>query len=170
MPIVIKDETANMVVLTIDNNGNMAFGDGTPINMLTLSGYGIIDSEGYIVHGLGSSTVFPSSGYVNVPADNGRVRIDTITGVIPTAVCDTTYPAYNYDLAYSLPPSDPDWPNSGYETQNSNNQPLHYPLPDVGCFYIQNNNVVMNTALTDPNSQYYDAYLAGGQGCNYRWI
>ena len=35
MSIIIKDEIANAVVLTIDSNGNMAFGDGTPISRLT---------------------------------------------------------------------------------------------------------------------------------------
>jgi prepilin-type processing-associated H-X9-DG protein len=36
MPLYIRDETANALVLTIDNNGNMAFADGNPIDRLTL--------------------------------------------------------------------------------------------------------------------------------------
>jgi hypothetical protein len=41
MPIIIRDETANLLLLTIDNTGQMYFGDGTPISMLTLAGYGM---------------------------------------------------------------------------------------------------------------------------------
>jgi hypothetical protein len=57
MSLFIKDETANATVLTIDNSGNIAFGDGTPVDLLSVAGYGIIDSDGQIVHGLTSCSV-----------------------------------------------------------------------------------------------------------------
>ncbi|MCU1324260.1 MAG: hypothetical protein JWM43_3909 [Acidobacteriaceae bacterium] len=90
--IYIKDETANALVLTIDNNGNMAFADGTPINMLTLNGYGIIDSDGYIVHGLGSGSVASMSGSINCPPGTA-ITVDTLAGYVPTVQLDTVYPA-----------------------------------------------------------------------------
>ncbi len=31
MPLYIKDETAGVLLLTIDNNGLICFGDGTPV-------------------------------------------------------------------------------------------------------------------------------------------
>ena len=45
MSIIIRDETANALVLTIDNSGNMYFGDGTPISAVTIAGQEIIDSS-----------------------------------------------------------------------------------------------------------------------------
>lgn len=164
MPIIVKDETANAVVLTIDNNGNLAFGDGTPINMLTLNGYGIIDSEGYIVHGLGSSTVFPSSGSVNCGIGQ-IVRITTLTGVTPIAVADTSYPAATYWIDFR-DPNDPT--QGGSESVTTIDQPVHRVSPNVGSFDITNNNIG-DGYVNDPNSEYYDASLAYAP-VGYRWI
>jgi hypothetical protein len=120
MPIYIKDETANALVLTIDNNGNMAFADGTPINMLTLGGYGIIDSEGYIVHGLGNATAVPQTGSVSVPL-NSSVQIDTIAGVIPIVQIDTHAPAQHARWTHDV-----GGPDDGYPTFDPNNGPAAY--------------------------------------------
>jgi hypothetical protein len=92
MPIIIKDETANAVILTIDNSGNMAFEDGTPINRLTLDGYGIIDDNGHIIHGGSSSTVSNASGSVNVPFQQ-QATITTLANRNPTVQLDTQWPA-----------------------------------------------------------------------------
>lgn len=164
MPIIVKDETTNMVVLTIDNAGNMAFGDGTPINMLTLNGYGIIDSEGYIVHGLGSSAVFPASGSVNCGIGQ-TVRITTTSGVIPIAVVDTTYPANRYWIEFR-DPTDPS--QGGTEAVQNIDQPVHRVQPNTGSFDIYNNNEG-DGYVNDPGSPYYDASLAYAP-VGYRWI
>jgi hypothetical protein len=164
MPIIVKDETANMVVLTIDNNGNMAFGDGTPINMLTLNGYGIIDSEGYIVHGLGSSAVFPASGTVNCGIGQ-IVRIDTTSGVVPIAVVDTSYPAAHYWIDF-CDPSDPT--QGGTESVVNIDETLHSLKPNVGSFDIWNNNQG-DGYVNDPNGAYYDSSLASAP-VGYRWV
>lgn len=165
MSIIIKDETANAVVLTIDNNGNMAFGDGTPINRLTLDGYGIIDSNGYIIHGVTSSSVEAQAGSVNVGVHQ-QAQITTLAGRTPLVQLDTTYPAYDYfeDLR------DPNDPNAGgtesvlplYGTA------VHTCAPQVGSFTIFNNNEA-DQYVGDPDSVYYDGNLAYAP-CGYRWL
>ncbi len=165
MPIIIKDETAGAVVMTIDNNGNLAFGDGTPINMLTLNGYCIIDSLGYIVHGLGSSAVIPASGSVRVPT-NQKVRVYGIPGITPVVVCDTSYPAASYQLLV-LPGSDPP---QYYVNQTVVDAPVHAAEPFVGGFDLRSNTYAISPELITPGSEYYDSGLAEGSICNYRWI
>jgi len=166
MPILIRDETANATVMTIDNNGNLAFADGTPINMLTVNGYGIIDSEGYIVHGLGSSAVLPNSGAVSVPTNNFNVMILTIQGSVPTAAVDTTYPAFNHSLVGD--PGNPDAPLTRVDTPVP--LPAHSIRPFFGGFVIAPNGVALDTRLITPGSDYYDADLAAGAVVGYRWI
>ena len=99
MSITVTDVTAGLLVLTIDNSGNMYFGDGTPINMLTLDGVGIIDNNGHIVHGVGSPVlVFTSGagtlGYIGSGVSN-NVTITTQAGKQPTLQVDSAYPAHN---------------------------------------------------------------------------
>lgn len=159
--IYIKDETANIVVLTIDNNGNMAFGDGTPISLLTINNYGIIDSGGYIVHGLGSCSVNGLSGAVNVGV-NQAVGISTVTGRVPTVQLDTLYPA----ISVQYVPDD----GSGNirNTQNLVGVPMHSKQPVFGGFVIRNQNSV-SSEFTDPSSIYYDSTFET-QEVSYRWI
>lgn len=100
MSILVRDETANLALLTIDNNGNMTFGDGTPIDMATLGGYGIIDSSGQIIHGVGSPNLAFTFGSGTLGYSGGggasSASITTIPGVQPAVQVDSTYP---YDVA-----------------------------------------------------------------------
>jgi hypothetical protein len=82
MSIIIKDETANAVILTVDDNGDTSFGDGTPINRLTLDGYGVIDDDGHVVHGCTSSTVAVTSGSLIVPLGQ-QAEVDTLPADCP---------------------------------------------------------------------------------------
>ena len=167
MPILIRDETANATVLTIDNNGNLAFADGTPINMLTLAGYGIIDSEGYIVHGFGSNAVLPNAGVVSVPTNNFNVTIPTVPGVVPTATVDASYPAVNHSLVGD--PGNPDAPLTRVDTPVMTIA-SHSVRPFPGGFVVAPNGVALDTRLIEPGSDYYDADLAAGVVVGYRWI
>jgi hypothetical protein len=172
MPLYIRDETANALVLTIDNNGNMAFADGTPIDRLSLAGYGIIDSEGYIVHGLGSGTAAPASGSVTCHL-NSDVYVATIGGRAPVAQQDTTASAKMYSLEYSLPPSDPNYQDSGFISETDLQAPNVDLLADInafGGFFLRNMNQVNDSAILDPSSQYYRSDLANGISCTYRWL
>jgi hypothetical protein len=165
MAIIIKDDTANSVVLTIDNNGNLAFADGTPISALTLAGYGVIDSDGYIVHGFGSSAVIPASGCVHIPTNQG-VTINTVPGITPLAVVDTT-PGYTvYDTAQD--PGNPDSP--WYVTSYSGLGANHSVQPYVGNFLIWCNTIAVDTRLITPGSDVYDPNIAAGTDVGYRWI
>jgi hypothetical protein len=139
MSILIRDETANATVLTIDNNGNMAFADGTPINMLTLNGYGIIDSDGYIVHGFGSNSVQPNYGQVTCGYGQS---VDIATGIsrMPTTVVDTTYPAKSYWVD----------PAGGPHIDMMWGMPLHVVIPDVGLFTIFNSNQATEDFMANP--------------------
>jgi hypothetical protein len=161
MSIRIKDETANALVLTIDNNGNMAFADGTPINMLTLGGYGIIDSEGYIVHGLGFGTAVPQSGTVSVPL-NSSASVATIAGTTPIVQIDTSAPAIHTRSVL-------DAGTVPYEVGDPNNGPAAYASPYVGGFTVQNRNSADET-LTDPSSPNYDSVLSQPMTVPYRWM
>jgi hypothetical protein len=100
MSLVIKDETAGIVVLTIDNSGQMYFGDGTPINMVTLAGIGIIDDDGHIVHGFGSANISFTSGSGTLAALNNSLglptsaTITTLAGRQPTVQVDSAFPHF----------------------------------------------------------------------------
>ena len=165
MSIIIKDETANAVVLTIDNNGNMCFGDGTPINRLTLDGYGIIDSNGFITHGVNSGTLTYVSGSVNVGIQH-VATISTLAGRMPTVQLDTQYPAMSYALDFDTSTDPP----TGVESSSPQyGQTVHTLLiVRPGNFAIVNNN---NAALLlrETSSQYYDSSLATAE-CGYRWL
>jgi hypothetical protein len=164
MPILIRDETANLAILTIDNSGQMTFGDGTPINMLTLAGYGIIDSNGHIVHGAGTTTVAPASGSGNCGI-NQTVTITTISGRIPNIQIDTNFPSGVW--SYTTP--DPSSGIVGGESVSFTTFGLvHSCIPTVGSFAILNNNSAPTT-LTDPASPNYDGSLALAAFA-YRWI
>jgi hypothetical protein len=95
MSIIIKDETANAVVLTIDNLGNMSFADGTPVSLLSLNGQQVIDDNGFIVHGLTGCSPAPSTGSVAVGVGQSAI-VTTLIGRTPIAQIDTAYPAQAY--------------------------------------------------------------------------
>jgi hypothetical protein len=156
LPIVIKDETANAVVLTIDNLGRLAFGDGTPIDMVTLNGYGIIDSEGYIVHGLGSSAVIPASGTLDLRIGESA-QILTIPGVMPIIALDTSYPARHYSVN----------PVTGVLVTTTTPTPVHTAEPDPGSFRIMNTNTSSVDLVAYPE---YDHVINTPGPVNYRWI
>lgn len=164
MPIIIRDETANLLILTIDNSGQMAFGDGTPINMLTLAGYGIIDSNGKLIHGAGSNTPVPASGSGNCGIGQS-VLVTTVSGRIPNVQLDTNFPSG----IYSFNPVDPNGTGPFGEIVTFTASGLiHGCTPSVGGFSISNNNSADPT-LTDPSSPNYDGSLATAPFA-YRWI
>lgn len=156
MPIFIKDETAGRLVLTIDNNGNMAFADGTPINMLTLGGYGIIDSEGYIVHGLGSSTAVPESGSVTCGFGQS-VSVTTLAGQVPIVQLDTRVPANSYSVN----------PGGGPVTTPIDNSTLHAATPDFGSFVIFNENQATEEFMANPT---FARLPNQNADVTYRWM
>jgi hypothetical protein len=102
MPLYVKDETAGVLLLTIDNNGLICFGDGTPVNQLSIHGIGVIDENGLIINGrLGSEGMAPSSGSVTVSA-GAVVFLSTLPGLIPTVQVDAYYP--NIRMKHQLVP------------------------------------------------------------------
>jgi hypothetical protein len=165
MSILIRDETANATVLTIDNSGNMYFGDGTPISAVTIAGQEIIDSNGKIVHGMGSCTVTGVTGSIDCPITQ-TADVDTITGRIPSVQLNTHYPAQSYNVVYN----DPTDPTQGGKTQVTgiNGQPAHIGRPGSGFFEISNRGFY-DTQVADPSSIYYDP-SALTDVCSYQWI
>jgi len=156
MPIYIKDETANALVLTIDNSGNMAFADGTPISLLTLGGYGIIDSEGYIVHGLGSSSAVPQPGSLTVGYGQSAT-ITTLAGRVPIVQLDTVCPARSYSVDVAGNPHNVPIDNST----------IHTATPDTGSFTIFNLNQADEATMESP------VFSRGpnlNSGVGYRWM
>jgi hypothetical protein len=165
MPIIIRDETANELILTIDNTGQMAFGDGTPINMLTLAGFGIIDANGVIVHGAGTTTAVPVTGSGNCGV-NQSVTVTTLPGRVPNVQLETNFPSG----IYTFNPVDPNGTGPFGEIVNLSEFGLiHIIFPLIaGTFTINNNNSAEPT-LTDPSSPNYDGSLAIAPFL-YRWI
>jgi hypothetical protein len=102
MPLYVKDETAGVMLLTIDNSGLICFGDGTPVNQLSIHGIGVIDENGFIQNGrLGSEGMAPSSGTVAV-GPNQSVVLSTLPGVHPTVQLDASWP--NVHMQHQLLP------------------------------------------------------------------
>ena len=165
MSIIIRDETANALVLTIDNSGNMSFGDGTPITALTIAGEGIIDSEGMIVHGMGSCAVAGVTGSIDCGIGQ-TVDVDTVTGRIPSVQLDTQYPAQSYNFVLN----DPTDPSQGGREQvtDLNGEPVHFGLPSPGFFEIRNAGFADGVFL-DPSNPLFDPSAAHAL-CGYRWI
>jgi hypothetical protein len=165
MSIIIRDETANAAVLTIDNNGNMTFGDGTPIAAVTIAGQEIIDGNGFIVHGLGSCSVNGVSGSVNVGIRHVATIPTTLAGRLPTVQLDTQYPAMSYSLDFDTSTDPP----TGIESSSPvYGQVVHTLLSaQPGSFSIVNNNHA-SLLLTQPG-QYHDSSLDTAE-CGYRWI
>jgi hypothetical protein len=93
MPLFIRDETANTLLLTIDDNGLIAFGSGTPVNQITVNGTAVIDADGNITNQrAGSSAIAAGSGLVSV-APGQTAIVNTIDGVVPTVQLDATWPS-----------------------------------------------------------------------------
>jgi hypothetical protein len=164
MSLVITDVTAGAVVLTIDNNGNMAFANGTPISPLTVGPNAIIDSNGYILYGLSSCAISGTQGSVSCPTQTA-VKINTLAGRTPVVQLYTSVPAQSWSL--TDPSGDPSVLVETAETIPG--RPVHSCLPWPGSFYITNNSIA-DGRLIDPSSQYYDSNLTTGGGCGYRWI
>jgi hypothetical protein len=70
--------------------------------MLTLAGFGIIDNNGHILHGVGASAIGAVSGsatlsYQGNPSHNpNSMSVTTESGVTPTVQIDSTYPAKQF--------------------------------------------------------------------------
>jgi hypothetical protein len=165
MPILVRDETANVPILTINNDGTMCFGDGTPINMLTLAGFGIIDSNGHVTHGLGSSAGVPVQGAMNLGIRQTAV-ITTIAGRIPNVQLDTEYPATSTFMDFRTPGD----PTSGgtQSVQGLNSFCVHAAAPFPGGIGLVNNNQG-DQYVTDSTGPFYDAGLNTAE-LVYRWI
>lgn len=156
MTIRIRDESANALVLTIDNNGNMAFADGTPIDRLSLGGYGIIDSNGHITHGLGGGSAIPQSGSLTVGYGQ-TATITTIAGKTPIVQLDTVCPANSYTVDGG----------GGPHITPINNSTVHSCNPDSGSFTIFNENVADEATMESP---VFSRGPNQNSGVGYRWM
>jgi hypothetical protein len=93
MPIQIRDVTAGVLLLTIDNTGLICFGNGTPVDQLSVNGVATIDSHGLITNQrLFGSGLVPTTGTVICPPGN-IVSVATLSGRTPTVQLDTNWPA-----------------------------------------------------------------------------
>jgi hypothetical protein len=96
MPLYIKDEAANALLLTIDNNGLIAFGNGAPVNQFTVNGTAVIDADGNISGGrVGSGAIAAESGTVSV-GPGQSVVVNTMSGVRPHS--NITHPSASGSL------------------------------------------------------------------------
>lgn len=93
MSIQIRDETASMLILSIDNSGLICLGNGTPVSLLTIGGTAVIDIHGLITNQrIGASGLTPTTGSITVtPGAVGVVT--TISGVRPVVQVEGAWPA-----------------------------------------------------------------------------
>lgn len=93
MAIQIKDETASLLLLSIDNNGLICLGNGTPVSQLTIGGTAVIDIHGLITNQrIGASSLVATTGSITV-AHNTVGIVNTIPGVRPVVQLEALWPA-----------------------------------------------------------------------------
>jgi hypothetical protein len=160
MSITVTDVTAGQLVLTISNSGQMYFGDGTPINMLTLDGFGIIDNNGHIVHGVGSSVLAFTSGagtlgYVGSGISNS-VTITTQAGKQPTLQVDSAYPGHS---VFNFQIESEDF------VQTNNNCRVQVNHLTAGSFGLTCLDLIQGAGLPGGNTM-----PGGNPNYSYRWL
>ena len=156
--IQIKDETAGVLLLTIDDTGQMCFGNGTPINMLTLDSYGVVDRDGVIQFGLASSSVGPSFGSVFLFAGTSVNVI--AAGSVKNPMCMTEsaqFPAYYYYY---------DNGTTSFLTSPLTNTPDSQVIPGTWEFTVLNCNESDNYY----EYGYGDNQASAARTINYQWI
>lgn len=98
MPFVMKDETANVFILYIDNDGTVGLmGSANAGQALAFAGVGVISSGAFLANGLGQpGSPSPLTGTIVIPINsNGSVtysvpQIPTVNaGQDPTSVTTT---------------------------------------------------------------------------------
>jgi hypothetical protein len=160
MSVTVTDVTAGLLVLTINNSGQMYFGDGTPINMLTLDGYGIIDNNGHIIHGVGSPALAFTSGsgtlgYVGSGVSNSAT-ITTQAGKQPTLQVDSSYPGHN---VYNFTIESEDY------VQTNNNCRVQVTGLTTGSFGLTCLDLIQGKGLAGGNTM-----PGGNPNYSYRWL
>lgn len=91
--IQIRDETAGVLLLTIDNNGLICLGNGTPVSAVTVNGIAVIDGNGQITNQRApGSALAPTTGSVTVN-NGGTATVATASGRMATVHLDTDWPA-----------------------------------------------------------------------------
>jgi hypothetical protein len=147
----------------------MAFGDGTPISLLSIAGQGIIDSDGHIVHGLRSCSVSQVQGSVTVPG-NSSAAITTLSGRTPLVQLETSYPAFNF--GFDPTGNDEEGRIIGNPTADPNySNPVMSSGPISSQFFVNNNNSGSGTGGIDRSTGlFFDPVTAATTTCNYGWI
>ncbi|WP_433963675.1 hypothetical protein [Tunturiibacter gelidiferens] len=170
MSIIVKDETAGLLVFTIDNAGNMTFGDGTPITAGTLGGIGIIDSNGHILHGVGSAAINFASGSGSLSYQGNQVgaattvTIPTQAGRQPTVQVDSFFPT-NIVIMQTGTPENP----GGPETIQSFVPSMSVTALRNGSFDITSGTQVSSN--TNSTAQEEDAQVSSlWLNYSYRWL
>jgi hypothetical protein len=93
MSIRITDETAGVLLLTIDNAGLICFGNGAPVSALSVNGTAVVDHDGLITNQrVSSNALAAASGTVYCPA-GGTASVTTLAGRKPTVQLDSEWPA-----------------------------------------------------------------------------
>jgi hypothetical protein len=165
MALVLADETAHVVLLSISNSGLICFGDGTPVSQVTIAGVAVIDSNGLVSNQRANSDSFvPVTGSVTVMPGN-VVNIDTLAGRVPTVQLETDWPMQEIDwVPSSIPPG-------GGPTI-----PAHCDVPSPDYMFTSKKIVNLTTGQFGIRNQ--DLDRSPGHVCpgpnspnvNYRWF
>lgn len=165
MPLIIADETAHVVLLTIDNTGLICFGDGTPVSQLTIAGTAVVDADGLVSNQRANSDSFvPVSGSVSVLPGN-VVSIDTLSGRLPTVQLLTDWPQQ------TIP-----WVPAAIDPDTGMTIPAHCGIPDPDYLFTSKKVVNLTSGSFGIRSQ--DLDRSPGHVCpgpntpnvDYRWF
>lgn len=128
MGLKISDVGAGNVLLTIDDNGLICLGSGTPVDKLSINGIGVVNSSGNITNMRAPGTsMAPTSGTVSVNP-GGSVTVTAIAGVAPTVQIDASWP--NIRMTHKLIPVEQCISNNVYS------QPSHSVRAMSGSFRV----------------------------------
>jgi len=162
--IVITDETASAVRLTIDNSGFVCLGSGVPVAQLTADGIALVDSSGLVTNTrvvsntvqMTTGTVFGLHSHDTGTSANVSATISTTSGRQTNVFLESPYPAKIFI-----------WqgPTLGCAfTAVPQNQPVFTVVNQTTSgFQIQNNN-------TQDTSTGHGCSYDPVTSCNYYWI
>lgn len=158
MPLVIRDETAGVVLVTIGDDGLVCFGEGTPVSPLTVSSIAMVDNNGLISNQrVRSNALAGAHGSVNV-GPGQTVVVSTMPGRIPTVALDIGFPSFLVTFTPASPgvpafcnPPTPDWNSTSHKLTGLT----------AGQFSVHSNDIDHTAGMcTSPNPTSID----------YRWM
>lgn len=90
MPFILKDETAGVNVIYIDDSGNLGImGSANAGQMLSFAGLGLVTSSSYVSNGVATpGTASPLAGTIVIPVSAGQGTVSYSLAQTPSVTSD----------------------------------------------------------------------------------